>query len=70
MSNQSEAWKESLEGWKEALIALRVCASLHREYAKGKDPFFKTRQDDFERDIKFAQEKYKQLEGKLKGNIK
>jgi hypothetical protein len=35
------------EGWKEATIAWAVCASLHREYCKGKDPFFKTRQADF-----------------------
>jgi hypothetical protein len=35
------------EGWKEAAIAWTVCASIHREYAKGKDPFFKTRQADF-----------------------
>lgn len=37
------------EGWKEAAIAWSVCASIHREYAKGKDPFFKTRQADFVR---------------------
>ena len=34
-------------GWKEAAIAWSVCASIHREYAKGKDPLFKTRQGDF-----------------------
>jgi hypothetical protein len=32
---------------KEAVIAWTVCASIHREYAKGKDPFFTTRQADF-----------------------
>jgi len=32
---------------KEATIAWTVCASIHREYAKGRDPFFKTRQADF-----------------------
>jgi hypothetical protein len=32
---------------KEAAIAWAVCASIHREYAKGKDPFFTTRQSDF-----------------------
>lgn len=36
-------------GWKEATIAWSVCASIHREYAKGKDPFYKTRQADFVR---------------------
>ena len=39
--------RDELNGWKEATIAWRVCASLHREYCKGKDPFFKTRQADF-----------------------
>lgn len=37
------------DGWKEATIAWAVCASIHREFAKGKDPFFKTRQADFVR---------------------
>ena len=36
-----------LNGWKEAAIAWEVCASIHREYGKGKDPFFNTRQGDF-----------------------
>ena len=31
----------------EATIAWACCASLHREYAKGKDPFYTTRQADF-----------------------
>ena len=35
------------DGWKEAAIAWEVCASIHREYGKGKDPFFSTRQGDF-----------------------
>lgn len=34
-------------GWKEAAIAWEVCASIHREYCKGKDPLFKTRRADF-----------------------
>lgn len=37
------------EGWKEAAIAWEVCASIHREYAKGSDALFKTRQADFVR---------------------
>ena len=35
------------DGWKESAIAWEVCASIHREYGKGKDPFFSTRQGDF-----------------------
>lgn len=35
--------------WQEAAVAWSVCASIHREYAKGKDPFYKTRQSDFTR---------------------
>ncbi len=35
------------EGMKEAAIAWTVCASIHREYAKRRDPLFKTRQADF-----------------------
>ena len=31
----------------EAAIAWEVCASIHREYAKGKDGLFTTRQADF-----------------------
>jgi hypothetical protein len=37
------------DGWKEAVIAWSVCASIHREYAKGKDALFSTRQADFVR---------------------
>ena len=42
------------EGWKEATIAWEVCASIHREYAKKKDPFFTTRQADFMRHAEAA----------------
>lgn len=48
--------KDAFEGWKEAVIAWRVCASIHREFAKGKDPFFKTRAKDFEKAINKAVE--------------
>ena len=41
------------DGWKEAAISWEVCASIHREYARGKDPFFSTRQGDF---VKHAQD--------------
>jgi hypothetical protein len=36
-------------GWQDAAVAWSVCASIHREYAKGKDPFYKTRQRDYTR---------------------
>jgi len=45
------------EGWKEATIAWEVCASLHREYCKGKDPFYKTRQADFVKHTEASREK-------------
>lgn len=37
------------DGWREAAVAWEVCDSIHREYARGKDPFFSTRQKDFEK---------------------
>lgn len=37
----------SNNGWLEAAIAWEVCASLHRQYCKGKDALFTTRQADF-----------------------
>lgn len=40
---------KELKGWEEAVIAWSVCASIHREYCKGSDPFFTTRQNDFVR---------------------
>lgn len=49
------------EGWKEAAIAWTVCASLHRHYCKGRDPFFKTRQKDFVRHENNARAKLAQL---------
>ncbi len=47
----------AVEGWKEAAIAWEVCRSLHREYAKGKDPLFKTRQADFVKHAEAARAK-------------
>jgi len=35
------------DAWSEATIAWSVCASIHRRYARGRDPFFKTRQGDY-----------------------
>lgn len=46
-----------MEGWKEATIAWEVCASIHREYAKKKDPFFTTRQSDFVKHAEAARAK-------------
>lgn len=37
------------DGYKEAAIAWAVCASIHREYAKGRDPLYTTRQADYMR---------------------
>ena len=36
-------------GWKEAAIAWNVCGSIHRQYAKGRDALFTTRQADYQR---------------------
>ncbi len=49
------------DGWKEAAIAWAVCASIHREYAKGKDPFFTTRQNDFTKHEAAARAEYLNL---------
>lgn len=54
MTNESE-------GWKEATIAWTVCASIHREYAKRRDPLFTTRQEDFLRHAEEANERYLSL---------
>ena len=45
-------------GWLEATIAWAVCASLHREFAKGRDPLYKTRQKDFTKHEEDARAKY------------
>ena len=36
-------------GWEEAVIAWSICRSIHDQYARKKDPFFKTRQKDFKK---------------------
>lgn len=43
-------------GWLEAAIAWEVCASLHRQYCKGKDDLFTTRQSDFVKHAENARE--------------
>lgn len=35
--------------WLGAAVAWEVCASIHAQYAKGKDPFFKTTQGDYQK---------------------
>lgn len=45
------------EGWKEAAIAWTVCASIHEQWAKGKDALYKTRHADFERHANEARSK-------------
>lgn len=50
-----------IEGWKEATIAWSVCASIHREYCKGRDPFFNTRQADFIKHENDARERLRSL---------
>lgn len=44
-------------GWKEAAIAWNVCASIHREWAKGKDALYSTRQSDFIKHAEYARTK-------------
>jgi hypothetical protein len=46
------------EGWKESAIAWSLCASIHRQHAKGTDPFFESRLADFMRSEKVARAKY------------
>lgn len=46
----------SNNGWLEAAIAWEVCASLHRQYCKGKDALFTTRQSDFVKHAEDARE--------------
>lgn len=52
---------DALEGWKEAAIAWAVCASIHREYANGKDPFYTTRQSDFVKHENDARTRFNKL---------
>lgn len=59
-----EAWQAALQsqpvkdGWKEAVRAWEVCASIHREFCKGKDTFFNTRQSDFVRHADDARKRF------------
>jgi hypothetical protein len=61
----AEAELEALtKGWKEAAIAWEVCASIHREYAKGKDALFATRQADYARHANEARRVLDEKKGK------
>ena len=62
--------KHEADGWAEATIAWAVCASLHREYAKGRDPFFKIRQEDFKKHEEEARSELLALEAAAQHNIK
>lgn len=54
--------KKALErGWLEAAVAWEVCASIHRAFAKKKDPFFTTRQADFAKHAEDARAEHKKL---------
>ena len=44
-----------------AAIAWSVCASIHREFAKGKDPFFRIRQEDYAEHEREAREAYTKM---------
>lgn len=49
------------EALKEAVIAWSVCASVHREFGKGKDALFSTRQADFQRHEQEARDRLKEF---------
>ena len=53
--------KLSSTGWLEAAVAWEVCASLHLEYCKGRDPFFKTRQADYLSHASECRKKHKRV---------
>lgn len=53
--------REAVRGWKEATIAWAVAASIHREYCRGRDPFYKTRQADYARHEAEARAKLRAL---------
>ena len=50
------------EGWKEAAIAWSVCASIHEQWAKGKDALYKTRHADFKRHAERARKLASELD--------
>ena len=54
--------KDELEKvWLDASLAWRICASVHREFARGKDSLFNTRQADFLRHAEESMKKAKEV---------
>ena len=49
---------EGREAWKEAAIGWTVCASVHEQWAKGKDALYTTRHGDFERHAEDARQRH------------
>ena len=48
------------DGWLEAAVAWEVCASIHQQWAKGKDAVYSTRQADFQKHAEDARAKAKE----------
>lgn len=64
LANQKERSVEesdAAKGWKEAAIAWSVCASIHQQWAKGKDALYTTRHADFERHAENARKRYAEI---------
>jgi len=57
---EAELKAELLAARKDATIAWAVCASIHREFAKGRDALYTTRQADF---LKHEADSRAKLEG-------
>ncbi len=53
-----ESTSSEAEAWKESAIAWTVCASVHEQWAKGKDGLYKTRQGDYIRHAADARKKH------------
>jgi hypothetical protein len=52
-----------MAGWQEAAVGWGSCASIHRAFARGKDPLFATRQQEFNQRAKLANEKCSAITG-------
>jgi len=61
MPSEKPSISKEAEGWREAAIAWSVCASLHERFAKGRDALYTTRQADYQKHLKNAQDKYEEL---------
>ncbi len=53
--------EECREAWKEAAIGWTVCASVHEQWAKGKDALYTTRHGDFDRHAEEARQRHSLL---------